>query len=444
MTSLTRNITLLAAAAAVLTVAAPATASAAKYPEVTRITPLKVGVGEPLQIRGKNFRPGKKKSTVIFKNDKGRTVFAKAETATSTKITIIVPAKLLAYMKVNQAGGRIATKFRVRILGTRLGKSYTASSKSPTISPAPVGAASGSSGDCDADGTANSKETDDDNDLLDDSLESTLRTSTCDADTDGDGVTDGYEYLAAIDYNSNNGGGTLPYPGKRPYPNALDGTDGNVDHDSDGLSSYEEYAAWTYTNRPLPLSYSDGTQWTGGKVPVASGGITGSGFKDLDGDTFIADSEKDVDNDGLDNFAETHGPLSGPGWWAAIYGVSTNNECGAQEKPYPLSSYAGTSFVDPDADGDGRLDGADDIDHDGYTNAAEAYRPGVANTPGTLWCSTYVSTTHNGSPSPNNVARVQPFNPCKPTYSGACHPPYAVPVGYYPSTEDWASPTHTP
>jgi hypothetical protein len=33
---------------------------------------------------------------------------------------------------------------------------------------------------------------------------------------------------------------------------------------------------------------------------------------------------------------------------------------------------------------------------------------------------------------------MQPFNPCKPTYSGYCHD--HPPMGYYPSNEDWQSP----
>jgi hypothetical protein len=51
--------------------------------------------------------------------------------------------------------------------------------------------------------------------------------------------------------------------------------------------------------------------------------------------------------------------------------------------------YKGTDFADPDSDGDKILDGADDIDRDGYSNLAESDRddPGV-------W--------------------VQPFNPCLP------------------------------
>jgi hypothetical protein len=42
-------------------------------------------------------------------------------------------------------------------------------------------------------------------------------------------------------------------------------------------------------------------------------------------------------------------------------------------------------------------------------------------------------------PHTNRLARVNPFNPCKPIYSDACHNP--APLGYYDPGEDWASDT---
>ena len=115
-----------------------------------------------------------------------------------------------------------------------------------------------------------------------------------------------------------------------------------------------------------------------------------------------------------------------PDWWKVAYDGSH----GPLEKPYPIS-YAGTSFVDPDTDGDGIPDGADDNDHDGLSNLQEIQRP--AN-----WHTTYVSDTHAGGTSPNPFARVNPFNPCKPIDSDTCHT--WAPVGYYDPSEDWHSP----
>ena len=77
------------------------------------------------------------------------------------------------------------------------------------------------------------------------------------------------------------------------------------------------------------------------------------------------------------------------------------------ETPYPLRTYTPTDFTDPDTDGDGIPDGADDEDHDGFTNATEVSR--AADPADRLHLD-----RHAGS---DTAARVNPFNPCKPFYS---------------------------
>ena len=283
------------------------------------------------------------------------------------------------------------------------------------------------SSDIDQDGLTNAQDSDDDGDGLPDDLENQLGTNPLAWDTDGEGVSDAFEYFSAKDLNKSN----VPYPGKRPYPNPLDKTDGNSDFDGDSLTSKEEYQAWMYTSCGghvhdagysnchliFPLTYSDGTQLS----DVAGG---------------VKDDARDVDHDGLGNFVEAHGSLSSPSWWDAVVNSETV-KCTSTyvESTYPGPAYLGTDFVDTDTDGDGIPDGADDIDHDGYTNAQEQTRPGWPNA--NTWCSTYESTMHPGT---DPLARMQPFNPCKPTYSSACH--LHPPVGYYPSAEDWESPYH--
>jgi hypothetical protein len=93
-------------------------------------------------------------------------------------------------------------------------------------------------------------------------------------------------------------------------------------------------------------------------------------------------------------------------------------------------------MTNPDTDGDGIPDGADDQDHDGLSNAFEVARPWN-------WDLTYVSTGHDGtndgSYPPNPYARVQPFNPCKPVFSETCH--RHPPSGYYGESEDWQGPS---
>jgi hypothetical protein len=650
----------------------PAGASAATFPSVKKISPSRLGVGDTLTITGKNFRKGKNKNTVVFRRDGKRAIFVKAPSATSTRIRVVVPAKLLPFL-AQQKGKPTYTRFRIRVLARRFGKRFTTAKASPLIGPRATGGAGAAAtrDDCDGDGAPNGSDGDDDNDLISDTTESSIKTDSCKRDSDGDGMSDGWEYNSALDRNSKalpypgarpypnaldatdgardqdgdgltnadeyaawatyganrlplsySGGnptsagrapvppaqayldrdgsgylsdnerdadgdrisnqdedvdklpvilnvvgffakeyltfdevkrvsqfvplfGTLeyvskvdpldwlsadtdgdgvrddgddvdhddvgnldellaelgsqvklqrplnacvpnidsrsclegaqdpdhdgvlnrddgdddndrlpdalenqigtrpdkadtdgdgvsdgfeyesaldlnnralPFPGKRPYPNALDGSDGNLDFDQDVLTLAEEYMAWRFSGSPATLSYSDGTKYTGGKIAVPAGAI------DLDGNGYWSDDEKDVDADGLTNFDETHGAMR-QSWWIATYGPGSL----FKESKYPGPDYLEPSFVDADSDGDGRLDGADDQDHDGLTNATEVRRP--AN-----WASTYISTGHAGT---NKWARVQPFNPCKPVNSDACHshPPF----GYYQPTEDWES-----
>ena len=118
-------------------------------------------------------------------------------------------------------------------------------------------------------------------------------------------------------------------------------------------------------------------------------------------------------------------------WWTAKY----DGQNGPKETPYPDAHrrFAEPSFIDPDSDGDGILDGNDDQDHDGYPNWFEVSRPAD-------WATTYTSTAFPYPATPghtNPLARVNPFNPCKPIYSDACHSP--APIGYYEPGEDWAN-----
>jgi hypothetical protein len=692
-----RLVLLACALLAVLPACANAASKGSAYPVITKVSPAKLGVGDVMTVTGKNFRKGKNKNTVVFKRDGGRAVFVKAPDATTTKIGVTVPAKLLPFL-LKKNGKRTFTRFRIRVLATRFAKAFTTAKKSPMIGPDAIGG--GTKDDCDGDGIKNKVDKDDDNDLIPDTLEATLGTDPCKRDTDGDGESDGWEYYSALDRNGkatpapfakpypnpldgkdadidhdgdgltdiqeytawatfggnklplsysggnpasagrgapppgmaymdrdHNGflsdferdadgdgipnmdeggskdearitksqasddsnyydyglftlsylqlasdaskqdeplcaginqvpfycldsakenpitvskvdtldwlsadsdgdgirddqddadhdgvpniteylaeiaapfkdrkyrqldacvpnadsyycllgsadvdhdgipnrddtdddgdglpdtleqqygldplradtdsdgvsdgfefwsardfnGAAVPYPGKAPYPNPLDGTDANVDFDGDGLTLKEEYQAWNYSGRPQPLNYSDGNQYTGGTV--------------------TNDGDKDVDNDGLTNWDETHGRMR-INWWAARY----DGQNGPLETPYPDASrrFGETSFIDPDSDGDGIIDGNDDQDHDGYLNWFEVDRP--AN-----WESTYTSTQYPWNVAPghtNPLARVNPYNPCKPINSVYCqqHPVF----GYYAPGEDWfndVSPAQAP
>ena len=85
------------------------------------------------------------------------------------------------------------------------------------------------------------------------------------------------------------------------------------------------------------------------------------------------------------------------GWWKTIdweykpHGAATTGEVSYVEPSYDLRAFSDPDPVDPDSDGDGILDGADDQDNDGWSNFVEMQLA--------RWRSGY---------------RVHPFNPCLP------------------------------
>ncbi|HEY6890724.1 MAG TPA: IPT/TIG domain-containing protein [Solirubrobacter sp.] len=279
------------AAAALGALLVPAVADAKakpKTPVITKVTPATAAVNTQLTIKGKNFIRGKAKNSVLFRRDKGKALFVKADVSTTKQLTVVVPKTLEKYM--NAEGSQpIPTRFRLRVLAGKLSKAYTAPKISPVIGPEKAngtgdgsggaGVAPPPDGDCDSDGIKNGVDLDDDNDLLPDSLELSLLLDPCSGDTDSDGVEDGFEYQSAIDLNNDDyqsPNQSIPYPGKTPYPNPLF-KDADVDYDGDSLTLSEEYNLWKYTytvngtsTRTLsPLSYSDGTQYS---LSTLSGG----------------------------------------------------------------------------------------------------------------------------------------------------------------------------
>jgi hypothetical protein len=224
--------------------------------------------------------------------------------------------------------------------------------------------------DCDSDGLVDDVDPDDDNDLLSDTIEVQIGTDRCQPDTDGDQVTDYYEYRVAYAIN---GGPVLPYPGRRPYPNPLT-ADSENDWDGDQLSTLAEFFAWRYTGR-MDRFYSDADQ-----------------DSDDDG-TF--DEWEDEDGDLLPNIVEI-----------ADFGGELNSEG-------PIE------WLRIDSDGDGLCDGLDDLDHDG---------PPTPNA--VADCSTQVP--NNSIPGDPDSSKIDgddniysnwyewfngtnPFNPCSPS-----------------------------
>jgi hypothetical protein len=410
-----------------------------KAPVIKKISPRNAKVGDVLVITGKNFVRGKGKNSVFFYTTKGGGTFTKALDASTTRLKVEIPKKLATLLPANGDQARIL----IRVKGKRLG-ARTAARISPliAINPEDVGGdTSGPGAGGNVNPTACTPNFSDplsnvDKDLLSDARERELNMDACNRDSDGDGASDGYEYYSAIDLNSQ----ALPYPWKTPYPNPLF-KDADVDHDSDGLTVWDEYSLWTkYGQSQIPLNYSDGKQATQPQAaPDPSGPLY---YLDMNHNGTLTDDERDADGDGLSNWDEAHGRMTA-GWWQAAYD-GTN---GPLETPHTVT-FGPVSMLDPDSDGDGLVDGADDTDFDGLTNAFEVERPAG-------WGSTYVSVGpavfHNYNPVSNVAdtdisdpdsdpgfryyARTQPFNPCKPVWSGICnlHPPF----GYYAEDEDW-------
>jgi hypothetical protein len=155
-------------------------------------------------------------------------------------------------------------------------------------------------------------------------------------------------------------------------------------------------------------------------------------YYDLDRDAYLSDNERDEDADGLTNYDESHGRMT-PEYWAACY---------ASESPFPVGQVA-TDVNDPDTDGDGVRDGADDQDHDDIPNVMELSRLAASG----LWDAVSPCVPLDGLPSPPDTnhpdayGRVNPFNPCLPAvWSRTCtrHPGEGAGAPFDGSL-DWAS-----
>src|SRR3954468_7731709 len=230
-------------------------------PTVTGVSPMRLAVGEKLTIKGKNFIPGKGKTRVLFVRKGGGAAFARANTATRTKLVVTLPAQLDKVL-----AGKTA-RIQIRVLGKKFGK-LSATRKSPIVTPASAAVVdpvetvpARPDGDCDNDGVLNRDETDMDNDLISNVDEKTLALDKCSWDTDLDGVSDGYEWQSAVDLNRTVLFGErppTPYPGKPPYPHTPL-PDNAVDYDGDGLSEAQEQLLWKrFGGARFPLNYSDG------------------------------------------------------------------------------------------------------------------------------------------------------------------------------------------
>jgi IPT/TIG domain len=454
-------ICLLAISAVALLAAAPI-ASAAVKPQITRVTPMRISVGNLLTIRGKHFKASAKRNTVIFRSNSGRTAFAKPRRASSKKLVVRVPAAVARLLTVKNSHQR-PTRIKLRVLAGKF-SNYT----SRRLSPVFTGAGDGDGGGGDTPKVCKD-DSDHDNDLLPNDLELQIGTDPCVEDTDSDSMIDGWEFYAAKDLNIK----AVPYPGKRPFPNALDPSDGgsgqasSYDFDGDGLTTLEEYRAWRYTGKSFiaskaggldlesPLGYSDGTkysrasetpavpQWRSSNygLPNPTADLSGTfpSFYDFKLDVAWRDQERDADRDGLNNWLEAARGPSNNNWWNAYW--ANDKQFSPAIEPWAEKAYctgvgeypqrpgyfdqrpfADFDLADPDVDGDSLLDGEDDQDNDDVNNLLELYET-IKDADGNgnpVWCgygAGVVPTVAFGG----FAAAVNPFNPCAPnTGSRTC------------------------
>jgi hypothetical protein len=482
-------ICLLALSATALVVSVPAAPAAKKKaakPSITRVMPMRISVGARLTILGKNFKAERKANTIIFRAPNGRSAFAKPRRASRTKLVVVVPGAVSRLLRGGLSNPK-PTRLKLRVLAGKF-SAFTPRRLSPVVTAfgsgdGPGGGGGGGGGGGAGGGGAGANlpctsSADHDGDMLPNALEAELTTDPCVADTDGDGVGDGYEYKSAVDLNNDDyqePNQSLPYPGKRPYPNPLDPSDANTDFDGDSLQLGVEQSLWLISSDPAarnlanPLSYSDGLQhsiyefqpghgnrrfpslpaggyskqvdfvnWAGGAGyltglhvpdPSDNGGTVVRNLFDLDLDPgtpeqplhydfdvpfgYLADHERDEDADGLTNFDENNGRMQAA-WWSSCY---------AGETPYYIT-YSDTDLADPDTDGDGVRDGADDQDHDDLPNVMELSRIAASghddreNGESCRVAESIENMFENVDPPhywhENDYGRINPFNPCLP------------------------------
>jgi len=452
-------LTLVAAALLVL----PAVASAAPKkkkagPQITRVQPMRISVGGTLTIKGRRFKPARRKNTIIFRSADGRTAFAKPRRASGRKLVLTVPASVGRLLRVKNSR-QAPTRLKLRVLAGKFSK-FTPRRLSPVVTA--TGSGDGPGGGNGGGGVAIcDSDADHDNDLLSNARELQIGTDPCLADTDADQMTDGWEYYSAKDLNIK----AVPYPGKRPFPNALDPSDGapagigfsSIDFDGDGLTTLEEYRSWRITNSEFdasradgldlesPLGYSDGTKFSRASVtpaaPVWRGpsyGLPAPGYSfpatyNLHGDAAWRDDERDADRDGLSNFLEAVRGPGTPEWWARFYAQNSMKAepwpkpattCGQEFGAFDARPFASLDMADRDVDGDSLLDGEDDQDNDDYNNISEIYEIAYdLDGDGGFTCGliTYPSVDMDPGAGVDSWA-INAFNPCAPDPdSRTCH-----------------------
>ena len=109
---------LLALAALAALAAAPgafAKKSAKKTPAISKVSPMRVQVGETLTIKGRNFKTKARQNTVIFRASNGRSAFVKPRRASRTKLVLTVSERVARLLTVKSSSQQ-PTRLKLRVL----------------------------------------------------------------------------------------------------------------------------------------------------------------------------------------------------------------------------------------------------------------------------------------------------------------------------------------
>ena len=209
------------ALAAVLVAAPAALAASGPAPTITRVQPMRVSVGNLLTITGSHFKaqrtrtPSSSAAPTAVRPSRSRAARRRR------KLVVRVPAAVARLLRVSGSRQR-PTRLKLRVLSGQFSK-FTTRRLSPVVTGVGDGDGGPGGGGGGGGGTVVCNDSaDHDGDLLPNTLELAIGTDPCLADTDNDQMTDGWEYWSAKDLNIK----AVPYPGKRPFPNALDPSDG--------------------------------------------------------------------------------------------------------------------------------------------------------------------------------------------------------------------------
>jgi IPT/TIG domain len=437
--------------AALLAVAVPAHAakrSAGPKPTITRVTPMRITLGEMLVIRGRHFRSSPRGNTVVFQGDGGRTAFVKPTGASRRKLVVKVTARVARLLAV-RGGRQVPTRMRLRVLAGKF-SAFTPRRLSPVVLSLTYGGPGNPDKPAPPTAAICNSDADHDDDLLTNATELEFGLDPCLKDTDRDGSTDGWEFYSAKDLNIK----AVPYPATRPFPNPLDPSDSKVDFDGDGLEANEEFRAWEYTGSSFiaaktggpdlesALGYSDGTKYSrASEVPASPswrGPLYGQSAPaqpfpatlDHHGDAPWRDDERDADVDGLANWLESKAGPNDPGYQKSYWGQpefsipdwpKMKDGCPQEAGFYAQRPFQNLDLATPDADGDGLLDGEDDQDADDVNNIDELYEIVVdLDGDGQIACTLGAASMMYGGQS----RLVNAFNPCAPNPASRSCPDY--------------------